>query len=144
MTGKSARPDGSVKLTGSFRTYAYSFTPPASPIGSSEMSRAQTTKVECLRRVALGGREDPEALADAQQVMARYVTHDNTARPHSALHHLTQRIACSGPPTSTPSSLPGPRPVARQRPHAARTGRRSAPPAPAPSLVRNPESLISA
>ena len=48
--------------------------------------------------MALGGREDPEALTEAQGVMGRYVTHYNTARPHSALDYLTPADYLLGPP----------------------------------------------
>lgn len=57
----------------------------------------KTAKEECVRRTALGGRDDPEALAEAQQVMGRYVSHYNTARPHSALHYLTPADYLRGP-----------------------------------------------
>ena len=49
----------------------------------------KTAKDECFRRIALGGRDDPDALAEAQQVFGGYVRHYNTVRPHSALHYLT-------------------------------------------------------
>ena len=49
------------------------------------------------RRRALRGRDDPEALEEAQQVMGRYVMQYNTARPHSALHYLTPADYLRGP-----------------------------------------------
>lgn len=57
----------------------------------------QTARVECVRRMALGGRDDPEALTEAQQVMGRYVTHYNTAWPHGALHYLRPADYLLGP-----------------------------------------------
>ena len=57
----------------------------------------KTAKEECVRRTALGGRDDPEALAEAQQVMERYVSYYNTARPHSALHYLRPADYLRGP-----------------------------------------------
>lgn len=104
----------------------------------------QTAKVECVRRMALGGRDDPEALAEAQQVLARYVTHYNTTRPHSALHYLTPADYLRGPDHVTA------RLDTRAATYRAAALTRRAywaeqrPTAPASSLVRTPESLISA
>ena len=104
----------------------------------------QTAKVECVRRMALGGRDDPEALTEAQAVMARYVTHYNTTRPHSALHYLTPADYLRGPAhveTKLAARARAYRDAAIKRRiywHSQGTT------APAPTLVRNPESLISA
>ena len=69
---------------------AHSRTRPGHPQSNGKYERwNQTAKVECVRRMALGGRADPDALGEAQHVLGRYVHHYNTARPHSALHDLT-------------------------------------------------------
>lgn len=104
----------------------------------------QTAKVECVRRMALGGRDDPDALDEAQQVMGRYVTHYNTARPHSALHYLTPADYLLGPAhveAKLATRAAAYRAAAAQR----RTyWQLQSTTAPAHSLVRNSESLISA
>lgn len=104
----------------------------------------QTAKVECVRRMALGGRDDPGALEEAQQVMARYVTHYNTARPHSALHYLTPADYLLGP-AHVEARLAARADAYRAAATARRTYWHSqSTTAPAPTPVRISESLILA
>lgn len=104
----------------------------------------QTAKVECVRRMALGGRDDPDALPEAQDVMGRYVTHYNTARPHSALHYLTPADYLRGP--SHVEALLAKRATTYREAAATRRAHWAShlTTASTPTPVRNSESLISA
>lgn len=104
----------------------------------------QTAKVECVRRMALGGRDDPDALTEAQDVMGRYVAHYNTARPHSALHYLTPADYLRGP--THVEALLATRATRYRDAAATRRAYWASHPTTAstPTPVRNSESLISA